>query len=156
MQVTAYNIYGSAANTSTLTFILSIWGAVASLLGIVIGSYLARSGQKRQWIAQEKAKEWRALFGTLTHSFSIKVQHAMLAQTSEIKAKDFRAHVAATVVLSNRLFIGKAVRRLRLLQKWVEAVETLDKDHHGLAFGETFGGIRQLIEEASIKDIDKL
>jgi hypothetical protein len=142
-----------ANNPGTLTVILAIWAAVGPLVGIFIGNHLVRSFQRRQWLADERIKEWRELLTVLTASLATITKCNTLPQTIEVLQEGINAHVAAGAVISNRLLIGQEVRRRKIQEKWLEATVTFEKDHDATAFGSRFGDVTFLIEDSARNDI---
>ena len=139
------------------TIILGVWAAVGPLVGVRYGDELSQRATRRQWLADERTKEWRELLGTLTSSMTTIIQCRQGERTTEMRKEDLRASVAAGEVLSNRLFIAKEVRRRQLQDRWREAVESFEKDGDPGAFGTKFGGdIRFQIEEGAREDIGKV
>jgi len=139
------------------TIILGIWAAVGPLIGVRYGNELSQRSARRQWLADEKAKEWREMLGVLTTSMTTIIQCRQEVRTVEMRKEDLRASTAAGEVLSNRLFVAQEVRRRQLLERWREAVEAFDKDGDPEAFGEKFGRtIRFQIEEGARDDIGKV
>jgi hypothetical protein len=152
MQVNIFN--PASGETNALTMGLNIWAAVGPLLGIFVGSYLTRSAQRRQWLADEKVKEWRELLGTLTTSFTTIVQFSTGGKTS---AEDLTAHIAAGEVLGNRIFIAEEVRQLKIHDKWREAVGTFEQDRNPTTFGTNFGrDVRHQIERGAKQAISNV
>ncbi len=136
--------------------VLGVWAAVGPLVGVRYGNELSQRSTRRQWLADERTKEWRELLGTLTTSMTTIIQCRQAEGTSETIKEDLRASIAAGEVLSNRLFIAKEVRRRRLLDCWREAVAAFEKDGDSGAFGTKFGrDVRFQIEEGAREDIGK-
>ena len=121
------------------TIVLGVWAAVGPLVGVRYGNELSQRSTRRQWLADERTKEWRELLGTLTTSMTTIIQCRQGERTLEMMKEDLRASVAAGEALSNRLFIAKEVRRRQLLDSWREAVAAFEKDGDPEAFGAKFG-----------------
>jgi hypothetical protein len=145
---------GAPSEPSLLAVMLNIWAAVGPLVGIFIGTYLTQSSQRRQWIADNKVKEWRDLLGTLMTSMTTIIRCSNIApQTSEVAVEDLRARVAAGEVINNRLFVAREVRQGNILEKWHEAVKIFDENHDPKAFGTSLGKIQFQIEQGARADI---
>lgn len=139
------------------TIILGVWAAVGPLVGVRYGNELSQRSTRRQWLADERTKEWRQLLNTLTTSMTTIIQCRHADRTLEMIKEDLRASTAAGEVLSNRLFIAKEVRQRNLLDRWREAVLAFEKDSDPKEFGTKFGrDIRLQIEEGAREDISKL
>jgi hypothetical protein len=139
------------------TIVLGVWAAVGPLVGVRYGDELSQRSKRRQWLADERTKEWRELLSTLTTSMTDIIRCRQGERTTEVMKEDLDASVAAGEVLSNRLFIAKEVRRRELLDRWREAVQSFEKDGDPEAFGTKFGrDIRFQIEEGARDDIGKV
>jgi hypothetical protein len=46
-----------------VTVFLTIWAPVGPLVGILVGHYLTRSWERRQWIADNQKEEYKKLLG---------------------------------------------------------------------------------------------
>jgi hypothetical protein len=139
------------------TIVLGIWAAVGPLIGVRYGNELSQRSTRGQWIADERTKEWRELLGTLTTSLATIVRCSVAERTVEVMKEELVATVAATEVLSNRLFIAQEVRRRQLLSRWSEAVAAFQKDRDAEALGTKFGGdVRFQIEEGARKDMGRV
>jgi hypothetical protein len=49
-----------------VTLILAIWAAIGPLAGIGIGHYLVRSWERRRWLVENRAEEYRKVLGGLS------------------------------------------------------------------------------------------
>ncbi len=143
-------------SVNTLTIVLALWGAIGPLVALFVGAYLTRSGQRKQWLADERVKEWRELLTTLTTSLSTIVSCSSLPKTPERLADDLHARVIAGVVINSRLFIGHEISKGEMVKQWREAVKKFDEDHDEEAFGASLANIQSHIERGARKDIGKV
>jgi hypothetical protein len=144
------------------TIILSIWGAVASTVGIYIGHHLLRSQQRRQWLADNRVKEWREIITTLQKSLVLITQFDATRNLSSNEEKKadmpavLDARAVALSVLNNRLFIATEVRHHKMFDKWKKAVDEFDEDHDPEKFGTQLGGLTALILVEVRAEVSKL
>jgi hypothetical protein len=139
------------------TIVLGVWAAVGPLVGVRYGNELSQRSTIRQWLADERTKEWREVLGVLTTSLATIIRCSVGKETFKAIDDELDANVAATEVLSNRLFIAQEVRRRQLLDRWSEAVAAFGKDGDAEAFGTKFGrDIRFQIEEGARDDIRRV
>lgn len=127
-----------------VTVFLTIWAPVGPLVGILIGHYLSRSHQRRQWIADNEVKEWRELLTTLTTSFTAIVQTddalpKVPGEETERLKKSLHARTLAGEVLANRIFVSREARANGLYERWKKALDEFDEDHDVTKFGTAFG-----------------
>jgi hypothetical protein len=153
-----------------ITVFVTIWGLVApligTLLGVWMGYYLSRSQQRRQWIADNKVKEWQELLATLATSFTtiIQVDAALVSVGDKLAHADklermtdnLKARKIASEVLVNRVFIARETRQLGIYKKWSNALEQLDQNHDAGAAGTEFGEINAMILAGARADIEKV
>jgi hypothetical protein len=139
------------------TIVLAVWAAVGPLVGVRYGNELSQRSARRQWLADERTKEWRELLSTLTTSMTTIIRCRQAEITVEMRKEDLLASIAAGEALSTGLFIAQEVRRRQLLDRWREAVESFGKDGDAEAFGTKFGrDIRFQIEEGARDDIGRI
>lgn len=127
-----------------VTLFLTVWAAVGPLLGILIGHFLSRSQQRRQWIADNEVREWRELLTTLTTGFLTIVQTdkalpKVPGEEIERMRENFGARTPINEVFANRIFIARAVRKEDLSGRWRKALEAFDQNHDPTQFGTAFG-----------------
>lgn|ERR1019366_8659397 len=143
-----------------VTLFLTIWAPVGPLIGILIGHYLSRSQQRRQWLADSEVKEWRELLDTMTTSFHTIVWTDKLLPTAgdeiERKRENFRARMLANEVLFNRIFIAHEVAKYSMYPRWRKALDEFDQDHDPAKIGQAFGEINASILKGAIGGIRKV
>ena len=137
-----------------VTVFLTIWAPVGPLIGILIGHYLSRSQQRRQWVADNEVKEWRELLTILTTSFISIVQTddklpKVPGEEIERLKRRHEARTLASEVLANRIFIAHAVSSWKMFERWKGALERFDEDHNAASFGTAFGKLNALILEGA-------
>jgi hypothetical protein len=122
---------------------LVIWGAIGPLAGIVVGHFLTRSWQLRQWILDRRNEEWRELLTALATSLreSLKIYPAH-ALTSEEQREITEAHADCFRVIRDRLFIAKDVKALQLENRWSEAVRHHSQTLDARKLGKVYDDIR--------------
>jgi hypothetical protein len=139
------------------TIVLAVWAAIGPLVGVRYGNELSQRSTRRQWLADERTKEWRELLSTLTTSMTTIIRCRQGDRTVEMMKEDLLASVSAGEVLSNRLFIAKEVRRRQPLDSWREALKSFEMDGDPAAFGTKFGrDIQFQIEEGAREDIGRV
>jgi len=110
-----------------------------------------RSQQRRQWLAENKVKEWREVITTLQKSLVVITQFDAVRNLSTNEEKKAEmpavldARSVALSVLNNRLFIATEVRHHKMFDKWKKAVDEFEKDHDPEKFGAQFGELNALI-----------
>jgi hypothetical protein len=118
---------------------LSIWGVVgpliAALLGVLLGSYLAVRGQRKQWIADNKKQEYRELLTTLTKAYQelAALNAPIVIQSKEDRQNYEEAMKLAETVILDRIFISKEVAEMNLVKRWLEVMEDTTHDNVLLA-----------------------
>jgi hypothetical protein len=107
------------------SFIARAWGVIGPLVGVVIGAWLSRSWQRKQWVLDSKKAEYRELLSTLSQSIhSIMSNWEFPAEVvkvdEQIKEQRQRhdAYFAGEKVLKDRIFIDKKVHDAGIFQRW--------------------------------------
>ena len=115
----------------------------------MIGHYLSRSQQRRQWVADNEVKEWRELLTTLTTSFIAIVQTVeklpkVPGEEIEGLKRGLQARTLASEVLANHIFNAHTLRK-EMFTRWKTALERFDRDYDSETFGTAFGEFNALI-----------
>jgi hypothetical protein len=86
-----------------LILIFAVWAAVGPLVGIVIGHYLTRSWQRRQWIADNRKEEYRKVLSGLNRLNTLLVKQHLNGRVDVEEIKPAMDEVS--VALNTSLFI---------------------------------------------------
>lgn len=109
------------------TLALVLWGVIAPLVGILVGHYLSRSWQQKQWMQDRRKEEWRELLSVLTRSFVTISKYSgpmMVLDGDDMRTVD-EAQTVAQTTIRDRIFIAKEVKELRIYEIWVKAEQRL-------------------------------
>jgi len=109
------------------------WAVLGPLVGVVIGAWLSRSWQRKQWELDSKKAEYRELISTLSENYhtiltnrAIKFsQQASLVSGSEMR-ETMDAGVAGLRVIEDRIFIDIQMRKKSIYQMWSDLVGEMD------------------------------
>jgi|SRR6266436_4258875 len=102
---------------------LAVWAAIGPLAGIVIGHYLVRSWQRRQWIADNRKDEYRKILGALNRlNMAFSQQHSTgVADSREIK----EAMEEIAIAFNTCLFITYFLEKSKVASNVLDAVRIL-------------------------------
>ena len=138
-------------------FVRNAWAAIGPLVGVLIGGYLTRRGQRSQWIADSKKLEYRELLTALTKAFEGIVQLEApgvgLGPQEQRTLFDLRAQ--SFVVIRDRIFIAKEVKDMNLLSRWSQALRDYENTLDAAAFDKAFGGITADLQNSATTRILK-
>jgi hypothetical protein len=87
----------------------------------LIGAWLARSWQRKQWVLEGKKAEYRELLSTLSDSYHciIKNWGAALAPVNHEGLREkLEAEVSGQQVIEDRIFIDDAMRAENIREQW--------------------------------------
>jgi hypothetical protein len=101
---------------------LVLWGAIAPLVGILVGHFLSRSWQREQWFRDKRYEDYQAVLSAIVAAYTAIVRVDMASTTSlfkpemaeeveVIKADSFR-------VLRDRIFIADELDLAGILVEW--------------------------------------
>lgn len=138
------------------TIILTIWGAMGPLVGIVLGHRLRKSWQREQWIADNRRREYQELLGTLMRSAGILMDYrnamgTITAGTAEDQRRRAEAGSEAANVLSDRIFIANDIQEARIPELWSEMTTDYMTKGSLKQFDDRLEHIRKVILAAATK-----
>lgn len=93
----------------------AIWAAIGPLVGVIIGAWLASRWQRRQWIADNKAREYREILDALNvyRWRLVNYQARYGGVYAEVKPEDNLSLAEAQIALDNsfsdRIFVRETV-----------------------------------------------
>jgi hypothetical protein len=144
------------------TLTLLIWSAIGPLAGIVIGHALTRSWQRKQWVLDNKKQEYRELLTTLTRCHAAITRLTSLVETPMVipdrnRSADYNSlletHAEALNVIRDRIFIADNVKRMDILNRWLQATKLYQEQQDVTAFRTRFEAISDLIVSSSAREL---
>lgn len=116
-------------------FLARAWGGVGPLLGVLMGFWLTRSWQRKQWLLESKKAEYRELIGTLSRSF-----HCMIK---------YWPYPEGHRVIADRIFIEKVMRAEKIKERW--GLLAAEKDWNRLH--EYWKDLHEVLVKAAHRDL---
>ena len=107
-----------------VTIFFTVWAAVGPLVGILIGHYLGRSWQRRQWLADNRKEEYRRVlagFNRLNMSLAERYRSGN-PNAQEIK----QAMEETSIALNTSLFITDFLEESQVAGAVLDAVRKLE------------------------------
>ena len=134
------------AHTTLLTlggFLARAWSAIGPLIGVLIGSWLTRSWQRKQWVLDSKKTEYRELISTLSHSYHTIAKNAhlggMIFSVEQLTDRS-EASEAGKRVIEDRLFIVEEMRKENIRELWARlAAENEDEKRLAAYWNDLYG-----------------
>jgi hypothetical protein len=138
-------------NQSTIALIVACVGIFGTVIGIVIGHFLARDWEQKKWLLDRRNEEFKELMTVIATAYA--------------KCGDWRHHYKPTVeglvemneastnclvTIQNRIYITEDVRPLKLDYLWLNAFDSLTKEANPEKYGAT---VRKMMD--SIVDVAK-
>jgi hypothetical protein len=106
------------------SFAVKAWSGIGPLNGVLIGAWLTRSWQRKQWVLENKKAEYRELISTLSQGFHIITKNLPVGRSGSMSGEEKResrnAWVAGIQVIQDRIFIDEEMRVEKIQKKWVE------------------------------------
>ena len=132
------------------------WPAAGPIIGIFIGAWLTNRNQRKQRIADSKKEEYRELLGKLNQTLSIIANfHAPMSVFTGGEERQYaEAKDEALIVIDTRIFIDDEMEKIDLRNRWLKAIQEVEKDRHGLAFVRAIREITKDIKDAAKTLID--
>jgi len=133
---------------------------VSVIVGILLSHSLTRSGQKTQWILEQRKLEGRELIGAITEHYDAIMFHLApsILKNIPVKAEDQTqlndARRRALRTLSDRIYLASDVKQGKLSKRWVDAFNAFkdNKESEGVtAFVREYEAICDFIVKAGTK-----
>ena len=133
-----------------MTVFLTLWAAIGPVAGIFIGHLLARSWERRKWLADNKRDEYREVLKALTAALSPVIQ--CVKPGLRVGDKEVMARIEAmnltNETIESRIFIHQDLESLDLYRRWATPVSDYEKHHDDKIFA---GGFKVLLDELRAK-----
>jgi len=135
------------SSQSILAYAKDFWGYIGPLIGLILGSFLTTSSQRRQWLLDRRKDEFRELISAMTHA-TIELQHYIAAKQSGFEQPWHQwldAHKSALRVVADRIYIASDLKKLNIPTRYLAAVEKLRESND--PEGDSAGDVGAIIDE---------
>jgi len=123
---------------------LTAWAMVGPLVGVMLGSYLSLRNQRKQWVLDNKKQEYRELLTTLSEACGeIITFRSMMVQSPGAKLVCDEAIKKVATVMIDRIFIAREVQKIKLVERWREALIDVEQNNDLQAFAKRIHAILQ-------------
>lgn len=137
--------------------IVAMWYSVGQLLlGIFVGAYVSRYGQRKQWVLDGKKTEYRELLSTLaqcTHTilknWSVPIARDLSMQSGEQERASFEARIEGQRIIEDRIFIAQRIQKEKIRERWQHLIGVKDI----LQFHSGMDELHQMLIKAALKDL---
>jgi len=107
-----------------VTIFFTVWAAVGPLVGILIGHYLGRSWQRRQWLADNRKEEYRRVLAGLNR---LNMSLAERYCSRNLDAQEIKQAMEETsIALNTSLFITDFLEESQVAGAVLDAVRKLE------------------------------
>jgi hypothetical protein len=135
---------------------VKLWSGVGPLVGVLVGTLLARSWDRKKWMNDNRKEECRELLTAMT-----KVADSCLearAQTESAGAAKTEAVQAAwaedrkcMIILQDRIFIAQRLSQEKMFKRWNETTSEFLKEGDVQKFGERLNTLKQIVIDIASK-----
>jgi hypothetical protein len=107
---------------------LPLIGALSGLLGVILGAYLTRSWQRKQWLLDSKKAEYRELLSVLSQAAHYILNNSPHLEqpnpfgslkSGEQERLSDEAVDRGHAIIADRIFIADTIAREKIDQRWV-------------------------------------
>lgn len=122
------------------SFVVKAWSSIGPLVGVLIGAWLARSWQRKQWLLESKKAEYRELLSGLSESAhyignnspNLTVQGMLTVRTGDQERGSAESLTRGFRTIEDRIFIADTVARQRIEERWVSLTKENDIHEAGI------------------------
>src|ERR1700733_13084140 len=117
---------------TTATLIVAGLGIGGTLGGIVVGHFLTKSSQQKQWLLNNRKDEFRELLTAMAESMTaaMKVDPRVRRITTEEQDAIVQTQANFFRVVRDRIYIADDVGKLEVEIKWLRAHGEYDRTHN--------------------------
>jgi hypothetical protein len=126
-------------NQTTIPLIVAFVGISGTVVGIVIGHFLARDWDRRKWLLDRRNEEFRELMTVIATAY-LKCgdpRYHFLEPTVESLMEMNAASTNCLVTIQNRIYIAEHIKHLKLDYMWLNAFDSLVKEKNPEKYGAT-------------------
>jgi hypothetical protein len=136
---------------SRLTLYLTLWGAVGPLVGIMVGHFLSRSMQHKQWLMDRRHEEFQELITALDTSMLAEATHwdSSMELTPEERRDKARRTSDFFKIVRTRIYTARDIKSLDLEREWRIAVALFRKESDGEKFESGYAALIQKLVHAA-------
>lgn len=100
-------------------------GVVSALSGVYLGQRMSRTGQREQWLMDERKEEFRELIVGLEESMRSEVEYAIYTSkyTDEERRLLSRKTSDFYTIVRTRIFTANEVKIIDVYERWREALD---------------------------------
>jgi len=130
------------------------WNAVGPLVGILIGAWLARSGDRKRWIADNRKEECRELLTSMTMVADLTLEAYSKRNTVDFKPAmviAWEEERKCMRILQDRIFISKRLKTDRVRARWQTVSTDYLQDGDAKQFGIRLNEIKAILVDIALK-----
>lgn len=121
------------------------WAALGPLVGVLVGAYVANRNQRRQWLMDNRKREYQELITSLTVAAMGQIDQYARGPGNisgeEIEVVNGK-YLESIRIIQDRIFIAHELDAMELFDRWGESVKKLQQSHDYDGFENTFGKIK--------------
>jgi hypothetical protein len=126
---------------------------LGGIVGLLIGHYLTRSWQLKQWKLENRRAEYRELLSKLSAGYTAAMSYGEWS-TTEGREDVAKTEKAATACIRDRIFIADEIWDYDLLRRWETSLDKYDHNpHNTMEFYMEFEHIRKDLVQIAKKDL---
>jgi len=125
----------------------ALLGAAAAILCVLIGHFLTRWSQHKQWLRDRKLEEFRELVSAMTKAI-VDTQHLVACGAPDLGEqwqKTFEVQKDALRTLADRIFIRDELESIKFLDDYMKAFEDIRKDKDIDKFGPRMDAVMNAV-----------
>jgi len=126
-------------NQTTIPLIVAFVGISGTVVGIVIGHFLARDRDRRKWLLDRRNEEFKELMTVIATAYvnCADARYHIHEPTPESLVEMNAASMNCLVTIQNRIYIAEHIKNLRLDYMWLNAFDQLVKEKNPEKYGAT-------------------
>jgi len=141
----------------TVTLIVGGLGILGTLGGVVVGQYMARTWERRQWLLEKKIDEYRELLTTITEAYAYFIlnHRSGVAQSPEIQQHLNDLNSQSLQVIRTRILVAKEIREKDVMNLWADALRKYDDSFEVDPFTWEYHKVCNIIVKLALDESEK-
>ena len=129
----------------------SLIGLGGALIGILLGHFLTRSSQHKQWLRDNRKQEYRELLSAISEAFLLVYKYGPYGKSDNYQLVQSMKHESFKV-LHDRIFIAEELKSAGILGKWTNIINSMEPGQFDWSVEDQFTLLKAELVRMALND----